>query len=534
MRYKTPLFACAIITCAPVGAITTSWWDTDYLYRQNIAVTTGANTPDRGYDGYTLRTVGLNTQALISTNQMQADCDDLRIAFYDGAAWTELDRHVINCNAAQTDIRFRSPVALAGSAIEDNFYLYYGNTTAGAPNPLTTNNVYLWFDDASANRSASYIRGRVDNFHGNGWDNSLAYNPAGFYTYSTGDNFTSGYRLAVDERDVFIEAEFFHTDCFPINMTTGVLVRGIIQNGTGGSESSNHYYTTNRGEFPQSGCGNANGYSHDGSIMRRQRNQIAVAPAANPGDIAPNTWRRQALAAYGGGPTQLRFWDEDNSTFWNALGFPDNGNLLASGSDNQNVTNRGFVAVMTAQDQARLRNILVRRYVEPEPVITLGTQELLANPDLTVFKSVRSFSDPVNGTTDPYSIPGAIVEYEIRVENSGSGPVDADSLTVTDILPTSLQLVVDDLSPGNGPVAFEDGTGANASGLTLNFVSLGSAADGIEFSTDGVNYTSVPTPDANGTDPSINYLRITPTGTMQAPSGGGATFFVVRFRMRVP
>lgn len=534
MLKKLGIVAAAMAFIHSAHAITSDWWDTTYLYRQNVAVVTGAITPDRGYDGYTLRSIGLNTQALISTGQMQTSCADLRVAFYDGVAWQELDRHVLGCNTTQTDIRFRSPVALAGASVQDDFYFYYGNATAGTPNPLDTDNVYLWFDDASVNRSASYIRGRVDNFHGNGWDNSLTYNPAGFYTYSNGDNRTSGYRLAVDERDVYIEAEFFHTDCFPINMTTGVLVRGIIQNGTGGSESSNHYYTTNRGEFPEAGCGNANGYTHDGAIMRRQRNQIAVAPVSNPGDITANAWRRQGLAAYGGGPTQLRFWDADNSALWSALGFPNSGNLLASGSDNQNVTNRGFVAVMTAQDQARLRNILVRRYVEPEPAITLGAQELFANPELTLFKTVRSISDPVNGATNPFSIPGAIVEYEVRVENRGTGPVDMDSLIISDALPAQLQLIVDDIAPGAGPVAFEDGVGPSASGLSLSYVDLASTADDVSFSTDGIDFSYVPNADSSGADAAVSFLRITPGGTMQAASGGGQTFFIVRFRMRVP
>lgn len=534
MRKKITAVAALLVASSGAQAITSSWWDTDYTYRQNVAVQTGANTPERGYAGYTLRSVGLDTQALISTSQMRSDCNDLRVLFFDGVAWQELDRHVLGCNTTQTDIRFASPVALAGASTEDNFYIYYGNATAGAPAALATSNVYLWFDDASVNRSASYIRGRVDNFHGNGWDNSLVYNAAGYYTYSTGDNFTSGYRLAVDERDVFIEAEFFHTDCFPINMTTGVLVRGIIQSGSGSSESSNHYYTTNRGEFPQSGCGNANGYGHDGAIMRRQRNQIAVSPPANPGDITPNTWRRQALAAFGGGPTQLRFWDEDNSAFWAALGFPDAGNILASGTDNQDVTGRGFVAVMTAQDQARLRNILVRRYVEPEPLITLGPQELFASPELTVFKTVRTVSDLINNDTNPYAIPGAIVEYEVRVVNAGNGAVDMDSLVITDTLPPQLQLVVAELSPGTGPVQFIDGAGTSSSGLGLTFTALGSNSDDIEFSTDGVNFLYAPTEDLNGTDGDVAFLRINPSGTMQAPAGGGQTLFSVRYRMRIP
>ncbi len=514
-------------------AATSDWWDSDYTFRRNVTVTAGAVTPDRGYDGYTLRIAGFDTQSLIGSGNMQASCNDLRVLFYTGSSWTELARHVIGCNSTATDIRFMSPVNLGAGIGNDNFYVYYGSPTASAPVSVSTNNVYLWYDDATVNRSASYIRGRIDPWHGTGWDNTLAWNAAGYYTYRNGDNFTSGYRLALDERDVFIEAEFFHVDCFPINMTTGLIVRGIIQSGSGGSENSNHYYASNRGDFPPSGCGNAGGYSHDGDIMRRERNQIAV-DAPNPGDIVANQWRRQGLAAFGAGPTQLRFWDEDNSAAWQAIAFPANSNLQASGSDGQNVNGRGFVAIMTAQDQARLRNVVVRRYVEPEPGLLLGGEETRLTPSLTVFKSVRPISDDINGGTDPLNIPGAIVEYEIRVVNQGSGTVDMDSLVINEVLPAALQLLVTDIVPGEGPVNFVDGAGAASSGLTISFAGLSSNADDVAFSTDGVSYVYSPTPDGNGADANVAFIRITPQGTMNGAPTGGETRFSVFLRMRVP
>ena len=234
------------------GAATSLWWDLGYDFRRNIAVTTGANTPDKGYDGYTVRDATLDTQSLITAGQMQTNCNDLRILYFDGLSWTELPRHLIGCNTAATDIRFRLPVNLAASSVNDNFYVYHGNTAAGPPASLTTTNVYLWFDNASTDRSTSYVRGRIDPWHGTGWDNSLTWNPAGYYTHDNGDNFTSGYRLGLDERDVYVESEFFHTSCYPFNITTGVLLRGIVASGTGGSETSDHYYASNRGEYP--GC----------------------------------------------------------------------------------------------------------------------------------------------------------------------------------------------------------------------------------------------------------------------------------------
>ncbi|MGI9261897.1 MAG: hypothetical protein ACR2QR_07665, partial [Woeseiaceae bacterium] len=85
---------------------TTLWWDTAYSQRFEVDVTTGANTPDKGYNGYTARISTLNTATLIAAGEMQADCSDLRITHYDGLSWQELPRHVLNCNSVSTDIRF--------------------------------------------------------------------------------------------------------------------------------------------------------------------------------------------------------------------------------------------------------------------------------------------------------------------------------------------------------------------------------------------------------------------------------------------
>ena len=174
------------------------WWDTAYADRIEIDVTTGANVPDKGYVGYTARVAVLDTQALIAAGDMQADCSDLRMTYYNGIAWQELPRHVINCDGPTTDVRFSMVVDIPASSNDDNYYLYYNNSTPAALPAMTITNVYLWYDNASIDRSGSYIRGRIDAWHGNGWDNSLAWDAAGYYTYDDGDNFTSGYRRDVD------------------------------------------------------------------------------------------------------------------------------------------------------------------------------------------------------------------------------------------------------------------------------------------------------------------------------------------------
>jgi len=355
----------ALLASGAAAAAPASWWDPAWGLRNELTISTGPDRPDKGYDGYTVRVSGFDTQTPIAAGDMQPDCDDLRVVRFDGGSWAEVDRHVIGCNSASTEIRFMLQADIAASSVDTSYFVYHDNPSAGAPAALDTANVYLWYDDASADRSGAYDRGRTDAWHGSGWDDSLVWNPAGYYTFSNGDNFTSGYRRPVDERDVLVEAEFFHTDCFPTNMTTGVIVRGIIGSGSGGSESSDHYYASNRGH--QGACGG--GYGHDGDIMERNRGTTAV-DGADPGPIATGQWRKQALAAWLVNPTHLSFWDADAG--WVSPGWPDAGDLHVTGTDADDLEGRGFAGFVAAQDQARVRNLLVRRYVEPEPVITPG------------------------------------------------------------------------------------------------------------------------------------------------------------------
>ena len=512
----------------PAFAATSLWWDTDYADRFEIDVTTGANVPDKGYVGYTARIVTLDTQALIAAGDMQADCSDLRMTYYNGISWQELPRHILNCNTASTDIRFALVVDIPANSNDDNYYLYYNFSSPAALPAMTTTNVYLWFDDASIDRSGSYIRGRIDPWHGNGWDNSLAWNGAGYYTYDNGDNFTSGYRRDVDERDVYVEAEFYHTGCYPFNFTSGVLARGIIQSGTLGSEQSNHYYASNRGENP--GC-QALAYAHDGDIVSGNRQTIAINGPTPPA-IVTNQWRRQGLAVWLINPSNGAFWDEDNSGNWAAIGYPSGANLQVSGTDSPDDEGRGFAAIMTAQDQGRVRNILIRRYIDPEPVLLLTAQS--QPPALIMQKNLLTVFDPVSNTTNPKAIPGSWVDYTITASNSGKGDVDNESLAVTDPIAANADLFVGDLgAAGSGPVEITDGAGAASSGLSLVFGGLADLTDDVEFSSDGVDYTFVPTPDVDGFDPAVRYIRVNPSGTFLGRSTAAPTTFDLRIRVRV-
>lgn len=81
---------------------------------------------------------------------------------------------------------------------------------------------------------------------------------------------------------------------------------------------------------------------------------------------------------------------------------------------------------------------------------------------LTAAKSSRVISDPLNGTTNPKMIPGAVVEYCIAVSNA-AGSATATSVSVSDPVPTETSYLAAFGIRVNGTVT---GTTCNADGAS--------------------------------------------------------------------
>lgn len=162
-----------------------------------------------------------------------------------------------------------------------------------------------------------------------------------------------------------------------------------------------------------------------------------------------------------------------------------------------------------------------------------GNVTVTTGPTLTHLKSVAVLSDPLNNTSNPKSIPGAMQVYTLRITNQGSGSVDANTVAIVDAVPANTVLFVQDLGvAGSGPVAFTNGTPSSA--LTYTFSGLGSGGDDLEFSnTGGTSWGYTPVANADGCDPAVTHIRVRPKGTMAAASGAGNPYFEVRFRVRV-
>lgn len=156
----------------------------------------------------------------------------------------------------------------------------------------------------------------------------------------------------------------------------------------------------------------------------------------------------------------------------------------------------------------------------------------LAAAGLTITKTSTVVADGM-GTLSLRALPGALIDYQLLVGNpAGNLLATVGNVTVVDVLPATVKLRVVDLV-GGGPIEFVDGNqlglGLVGSGLAYSYAALGSAADGVDFSSDGgVSWTYVPVPDADGFDPRVRAVRVRLTGVQVASSG-----FRLRFRVAI-
>jgi hypothetical protein len=157
----------------------------------------------------------------------------------------------------------------------------------------------------------------------------------------------------------------------------------------------------------------------------------------------------------------------------------------------------------------------------------------LAQPDILFLKTASTLNDPFNGATDPKAIPGAEIIYTLRATNQGAGSTDADSVVITEPLPTNTALFVGDIDgPDSGPVLFVDGT--TPSGLTYSFIELDDATDDVAFSNNGgASYVYEPQPDADGFDANVTHMQIYPKGGFSGAVGGNTPSFEVHFKVRI-
>ena len=141
----------------------------------------------------------------------------------------------------------------------------------------------------------------------------------------------------------------------------------------------------------------------------------------------------------------------------------------------------------------------------------------VTSASLALAKTVLSTADEFG--TD-FAIPGASIEYQLRVTNSGTGSVDNNTVVVTDAIPANTKVCVAGAC-GGVPSFVDGGTSSGLTAATFQYSTVAAPNECAPASFTGYS----PTADADGADAAVTCIRQAPTGAMNG-SGG---FFDVRF-----
>ncbi len=138
------------------GACNPSWWNLDYPFRRPLVVT---NTAAASLESQYTVSAMIDHALLVAQGQSLLNGDDVRVVYFDGLVWFEVDRIVhpaSNWNSPTTTILYRTiePIPAGGDSAY-SYWLYYGNAQAVEP-PADPTDVYLFFDDFASNTLAFY------------------------------------------------------------------------------------------------------------------------------------------------------------------------------------------------------------------------------------------------------------------------------------------------------------------------------------------------------------------------------------------
>ncbi|MEE9173371.1 MAG: hypothetical protein V3U30_00160, partial [Thermoplasmata archaeon] len=108
------------------------WWDSNYTLRQRINISAGSSSIPSSYPVK----LTFDHAQLVTDSKSQADGDDIRVVYWTGSTWNELDRALgseSSWNSASTTILFKTQAAIAASSFDTDHYLFFNHSTAASP-----------------------------------------------------------------------------------------------------------------------------------------------------------------------------------------------------------------------------------------------------------------------------------------------------------------------------------------------------------------------------------------------------------------
>lgn len=205
---------------------------------------------------------------------------------------------------------------------------------------------------------------------------------------------------------------------------------------------------------------------------------------------------------------------------------------VAAGSTNLNFYTAGLSCTNSFAGSTTVLPTTVGGTVSPaladKIVCTITNVPRPGRADLVMTKVATLVSDPINGTTNPKMIPGAIVRYLITVTNQGNGPADNSTTAAPTV--TLVDPIVGTLGTFVQGTAVVFANGSPSSTMTCAYTTCVSWTKAPGGTT---GFGAALTPDGAGFDDAITGIRIQPTGTFAPTTAGGQPSFSIQFDARI-
>jgi len=341
----TQTWAPVATTAAVQGWLT--WLPNAYPYRLPLTVTAGFAAVPTGYSVL----VTINHASLVSAGKSQASGNDVRVFYWNGASWVQLDRVLDSgsaWNSATTKIWFKTQAAIAASGTDSNYYLYYGNPTAAGP-PANKANVFLFADDFEGGTLSNWT------ILSGGWQAATDQKHGGTYSlkYPTESGTSDKWIFAnpaLNIDNVYLDTWWRFSALDPANARPD-MAQLFRADGIG----SNDYEANLEGQSS----------TREGwDIAKTIGGTWSWLNADTVSTAAANTWTRIGTAIYGTGMRVFKDGTQINPT----SGSFNVGGELASG-------NIGFHKWNMSSGAWWVDDVIVRRYVDPEPTAAPGTEQ---------------------------------------------------------------------------------------------------------------------------------------------------------------
>jgi hypothetical protein len=114
-------------------AYSEEWWNTSFIYKKELNLINYDSSLPINYS----INISIDTQQLVAEGKLNANCDDLRIVYYNNSEYVELERYIENeCNAVNTTLWFNTYDIVSANTNYTNYSIYYGNSGADKPDEL--------------------------------------------------------------------------------------------------------------------------------------------------------------------------------------------------------------------------------------------------------------------------------------------------------------------------------------------------------------------------------------------------------------